>query len=124
MPYAPLEGLVAFHRQPLSPFHRLTRQLNWEVVFQPYAPIIDLAIACAEPGVTTMTVVGAGLGAGFGAGGGAGLGAGLGATGFGATGLGVTGFTGCVTGVTGGFTTGVAAGRDVGFVTGRGVVVA
>lgn len=45
MPYAPLDGLVAFHRQPLSPFHRLTRQLNWEVVFQPYAPIIDLAIA-------------------------------------------------------------------------------
>lgn len=45
MPYAPLDGLVAFHRQPLSPFQSRTRQLNSLVVFQPYAGISDLAMA-------------------------------------------------------------------------------
>ena len=47
MPYAP-DGLAASVRQPLSLFHRLTRQENWSLP-QPRADTMSAAICWAVP---------------------------------------------------------------------------
>src|SRR5262249_34284624 len=48
MPYAPLLGLLACTFQPLSTFHRLTKQPNW-LDDHPYDPSMAAATCCGFP---------------------------------------------------------------------------